>query len=233
MTSSDKRVTLPALQRAMRNSLTKDPEDNGNAAVTLARLHRTMVAGDAAEADIPAWDFEAEPYPIIDSRLDMDIPPERLAAIDKADFRVVWYGNQMQAEVFDKGKWRPLMETWSLRPANDNVLNTRSKMLVTRRQLSPLDAQDRSLFEVLVGEDDLPDMDLVAAGATMREIGEAAGFSGKQAEAVGLDRTRRAVVVAQRAFCTVERLSASSCWWCSLEDHDLVPASLVKRRLAA
>ena len=106
-------------------------------------------------------------------------------------------------------------------------------MLATRRQLAPLDAEDRSLFEALVGQDDLADMELISDGATMREIGEAAGFTGKQAEAVGLDRTRRAVRVTQRAFDTVGRLNASVYWWQRLDDSDLVPAHLVKKRLAA
>ena len=228
-----KKVALPALQRAIRNELTLDEKDNGAAAITLARLHRTMTAGDAPEADAQTWDFEAAPFPNLDTRLDMGLSPARLKQVKPKDFRVVWYGAQMQAEVFVNGKWQPLLETWKLRPANDNQKQIEPRMHVERRAISPLDAEDRGLFEALVGEDDLADLELVANGAAMREIGEAAGFSGKQAEAVGLDRTRRAVKVAKRAFNTIGRLNASIYWWQRLADNDLVPAHLVKRRLAA
>ena len=78
--------------------------------VTLARLHRTMTAGDAGKSDTAEWDFEAEPNPIFDSRLIMGMPAKRLADVSQEDFRVVWYGEKMQAEVFVKGKWQPLRE---------------------------------------------------------------------------------------------------------------------------
>lgn len=261
----EKRVALPALQRAIRNDLMVDDRDNGAAAVTLARLHRTMKVGEvddfswlddagAAESPdtaglfnsyfelaqtadgdaAPTWDFEAEPAPLIDSRLDMGLTPGRLKKVKPQDFRVVLYGRQMQGEVFVRGKWQPIMETWKLRAVNDNVDEViEPKMEVARRAISPLEVEDRNLFETLVGEDDLADMELVSSGATTKEIGEAAGFGGKQAEAVGLDRTRRAVKVAERAFATICRLNTSVYWWQRLVDDDLVPARLVKKRLAA
>jgi hypothetical protein len=215
MTDSKKRVTLPALHRAMRNNLTILKQDNGPAAVTLARLHRTMSVGETDEGDVQGWDFEAEDAPVIEGRLVTNMTAKKLAQIESADFRVIRDGEFVHAEVFKDGSWCRLEERWRLRPANDNAPKKpiEPKIVTSRRAFASLDVADRDLFEELVPEDALADMELISAGATMTEIGEAAGFTGKQAEAVGLDRTRRAVAVAQRAFGTVGRANASTDWW--------------------
>ncbi len=81
----------------MRNDLTADDRDNGAAAVTLARLHRTLNVGETDDGEVPVWDFEADPHPIIDTRLSMGMPADRLAGLGEGEFRVVWYGDRMQA----------------------------------------------------------------------------------------------------------------------------------------
>jgi hypothetical protein len=78
------------------------------------------------------------------------------------------------------------------------------------------------MFEVLV--------EMACLNATAAEIGEQAGFSHKQAEAVGLDRCRLAILAGVRAFQTIDRLDeANEHWWRTIPDSAVVPASAFKR----
>jgi hypothetical protein len=216
-----------------------DQRENDSAAVTIAKVFRMLAREpDAPDDNLPSiddvitWDADGEFHPNIDCRLDMDWSPERLAKVKPADARVVWREGYPVLEVRDHGVWRPLREHWILEPDNDNFPHAaKSEPVIptTRRDLSKLDTADRDMFGQIVDAETLADLQHVADGDTSGEIGEAAGFGGKQAEAVGLDRTRRAVRTARRAFGTVERINRGNYWWRSLHDDDLVPGHLVKQ----
>jgi hypothetical protein len=98
-----------------------------------------------------------------------------------------------------------------------------------------LDAQDELDLLCLLMTPSLFDIfGAIAFGsATMSDVGETAGFNGKQAEAVGLDRSRMAMAAAMTAFETLDRMADSENsgdWMLVLPGDTLEPPAFCQGR---
>lgn len=115
------------------------------------------------------------------------------------------------------GEWLEYGDYWGdVRKAEghfDGYRLRNARVTASRMDLADMDEIDRNLFRDLMGEEHMATAELFIAGAKMAEIGAAAGYKGKQAEAVGLDRIRTMVRRAQRVFADIAKARKCSYPW--------------------
>jgi hypothetical protein len=236
--------TLPALQRAARGDLMTPGESDEQATITLGRLVRIFRGEAVLEVehlgfgveDTPrACDEDGEPVPpSCDSRLRDLIPfdeddPDSLKEMLTVPMRVIrrhyWHKSRKEPvtlaypQVFLNGRWQSYEDSFGEAKKSTKLPPgyriRQPQIQTTRQELADMDDFDRRLLKDLMGADALDTVEQFVAGANMEAIGAAAGFRGKQAEAVGLDRIRTAVRRAQWAFREIEAARKADYSWMS------------------
>lgn len=145
----------------------------------------------------------------------------KIASIDmkvvKRDWRDPHTGqvSEIYVGLYRKGKkWLEYGDFWGdVRKSEAEPKFRNARVTASRMDLADMDNIDRGIFTAMLGSDHLDTVERFMRSETMGDIGTAAGFCGKQAEAVGKDRIRTMVRRAQEVFASIEKARKADYPW--------------------